>query len=93
MIATHVVRIDPADKVRVRGPFRDPAPPSFDILSVLVTTDPYTCFIVEGGRCSDGMTAAEFFAQATGQLVEAWGTWNAPVLDPAKVEIKVNDDE
>jgi hypothetical protein len=93
VIATHVARIDPADQVRVRGPFRDPAPPSFDILSVLVTTDPYTCFIVEGGRCSDGMTAAEFFAQATGQLVEAWGTWNAPVLDPAKVEIKVNDDE
>jgi hypothetical protein len=93
VVATHVVRIDPASGVRIRGPFRDPAPPSFDILSVLVTTDPYTCFIVEGGKCSDGMTAAEFFAQAPGELVEAWGTWNAPVLDPAKVEIKVSDDE
>jgi hypothetical protein len=93
VVATHVVRIDPASGVRIRGPFRDPAPPSFDILSVLVTTDPYTCFIVEGGKCSDGMTAAEFFAQAEGELVEAWGTWNAPVLDPAKVEIKVSDVE
>ena len=93
VIVTHVVRIDPASSVRIRGPFRDPAPPSFDILSVLVTTDPYTCFVVEGSTCQDRMTAAEFFAQATGQLVEAWGTWNAPVLDPAKVEIKVSDDE
>jgi hypothetical protein len=93
VVATHVVRIDPASGVRIRGPFRDPAPPSFDILSVLVTTDPYTCFIIEGGKCSDGMTAAEFFAQAPGELVEAWGTWNAPVLDPTKVEIKVSDDE
>jgi hypothetical protein len=39
------------------------------------------------------MTAAEFFAQAEGELVEAWGTWNAPVLSAEKVEIKVNDDE
>ncbi len=38
VVATHVVRIDPADGVRLRGPFRDAAPPSFDILSVLVTT-------------------------------------------------------
>jgi hypothetical protein len=93
VVATHVVRIDPASGVRMRGPFRNPAPPSFDILSVLVTTDPYTCFIVEGGKCSDGMTAAEFFAEAEGELVEAWGTWNAPVLDPQRVEIKVDDDD
>jgi hypothetical protein len=39
------------------------------------------------------MTAAQFFAAAEGELVEAWGTWNAPVLDPIKVEIKVDDDE
>ena len=93
VVATHVVRIDPASGVRMRGPFRNPAPPSFDILSVLVTTDPYTCFIKEGGKCSDGMTAAEFFADAEGELVEASGTWNAPVLDPQRVEIKVDDDD
>lgn len=91
VVVTHVARIDPASGVRLRGPFRDPAPPSFDILSVLVTIDPYTCLIVEGSTCQDRMTAAEFFAQATGQMVEAWGTWNAPVLDPVRVEIKVSD--
>jgi hypothetical protein len=93
VVATHVVRIDPASIVRIRGPFRDPAPPSFDILSVLVRTSDATCFILEGFTCKDRMTAAEFFAQAEGELVEAWGTWNAPVLSAEKVEIKVNDDE
>jgi hypothetical protein len=77
----------------VRGPFRDPAPPSFDILSVLVSTSRDTCFILEGSTCKEGMTAAEFFAQAIGQQVEAWGTWNTPVLGAVKVEIKVGDDE
>lgn len=93
VVATHVVRIDPAAEVRMRGPFRDPAPPSFDILSVFVTTSKSTCFVLEGSTCRDRMTAEEFFALAPGELVEAWGTWNAPVLGATKVEIKVNDDE
>lgn len=93
VVATHVSRIDPASGVRIRGPFRDPAPPSFDILSVLVRTSDATCFIFEGFTCKDRMTAAEFFAAAEGELVEAWGTWNAPVLSAEKVEIKVSDDE
>lgn len=93
VVATRIVRIDPASSVRMRGPFRDPAPPSFDILSVLVTTNPGTCLILEGSTCKDRMTAAEFFAAADGELVEAWGTWNAAVLTADKVEIKVADDE
>jgi hypothetical protein len=93
VVATHVVRIDPASGVRIRGPFRDPAPPSFDILSVFVTTSDATCFVLEGYTCKDRMTAVEFFVQAPGELVEAWGTWNAPVLTADKVEIKVSDDE
>jgi hypothetical protein len=87
--ATQVVRIDPADEVRMRGPFRDPAPPSFDILSVLVTTSGATRFVVEG---QVRITAAEFFAQAPGELVEAWGTWSAPVLSAQRVEVKISDD-
>ena len=89
VVATHVVRIDPADSVRLRGPFRDAAPPSFDILSVLVTTSEATRFVLEGNI---RITAAEFFSQAPGQLVEAWGTWSAPVLSAQRVEIKVSDD-
>jgi hypothetical protein len=89
VVATHVVRIDPADGVRLRGPFRDPAPPSFDILSVLVTTSDATRFVLEGNV---RLTAAEFFTQAPGELVEAWGTWSAPVLSAQRVEIKISDD-
>jgi len=87
--ATHVVRIDPAYGVRLRGPFRDPAPPSFDVLSVLVTTSDATRFVLEGNI---RITAAEFFAQAPGELVEVWGAWSAPVLSTLRVEIKVSDD-
>jgi len=87
--ATHVVRIDPAYGVRLRGPFRDPAPPSFDVLSVLVTTSDATRFVLEGNI---RITATEFFAQAPGELVEVWGAWSAPVLSTLRVEIKVSDD-
>jgi hypothetical protein len=89
VVAVHVVRIDPADGVRLRGPFRDPAPPSFDILSVLVTTSDATRFVLEGNV---RLTAAEFFSRAPGELVEAWGTWSAPVLSAQRVEIKISDD-
>jgi len=88
VVATHVVRIDPAYGVRLRGPFRDPAPPSFDVLSVLVTTSDATRFVLEGNI---RITAAEFFAQAPGELVEVWGAWSAPVLSTLRVEIKVSD--
>lgn len=90
VIATHVVRIDPADGVRVRGPFRDPARPGFDILSVFVMTTDATRFVLEGGT---RLTADEFFSQAPGELVEAWGAWNAPVLDAQRVELKVGEDD
>ena len=88
VVATHVVRIDPASSVRMRGPFRDPARPSFDVLSVLVTTSDATRFVLEGNI---RITAEEFFAQAPGELVEAWGTWSAPVLGAQRVEIKTSD--
>ena len=92
VVATRIERIDAQQQVRLRGPFRDPASPNFDILSILVTTDPYTCFIVEGGKCSDGMTAAEFFADAEGEIVEAWGQWSGTAVAADRVEIKVCDD-
>jgi hypothetical protein len=38
------------------------------------------------------LTADEFFTQAVGDLVEAWGTWDGTALAAARVETKVNDD-
>jgi len=88
--ATRLVRIDPADGVRLRGPFLDPVRPNFHVLSVLVvTTEATTKFVLEEGI---RLTADEFFTQAVGDLVEAWGTWDGTALAAARVEIKVNDD-
>ena len=82
------MRIDPADGVRLRGPFRDPAPPA-SILSVLVTPSDATRFV---WRATSRITSAEFFSQAPGELVEAWGSWSAPVLSAQRVEIKISDE-
>jgi len=87
--ATRVVRIDPADGVRLRGPFLDPARPNFHILSVLVATTDATRFVLEEGI---RLTSAEFFTQAVDDIVEAWGTWENSTLTAERVEIKVNDD-
>jgi hypothetical protein len=88
--ATRVVRIDPADSVRLRGPFLDPARPNFHILSVLVATNDATKFVLEGGI---RLTADQFFTQAVDDLVEAWGNWDGTALLTAeRVEIKVNED-
>ena len=38
------------------------------------------------------LTADEFFDQAPGEIVEAWGSWANDVLAAERVEIKVNDD-
>lgn len=89
VVATQVVRIDPTSDVRMRGPFRDPARPNFDVLSVLITTSDSTRFVLEGNI---RIAADEFFAQAPGEFVEAWGTWSAPVLSAQRVEIKVSED-
>jgi hypothetical protein len=87
--ATRVVRIDPADGVRLRGPFLDPARPSFHILSVLIATTDATRFVLEE---SIRLTADQFFTQAVDDIVEAWGSWENSTLTAERVEIKVNDD-
>jgi hypothetical protein len=87
--ATRVVRIDPADGVRLRGPFLDPSRPNFHILSVLIATNDATRFVLEE---SIRLTSAEFFTQAVDDIVEAWGSWENSTLTAERVEIKVNDD-
>jgi len=88
--ATRVVRIEAQNSVRMRGPFQEAAQPSFRILSVPVATDASaTRFVLEDGG---QLTQAAFFAQAPGQLVEAWGSWDGTTLTAAKAEIKVLDD-
>jgi Domain of unknown function (DUF5666) len=89
LIATRVMRINAAESVRLRGPFREPARPDFHIVSVLVGTTDATRFLLEGDI---HLTQAEFFAQATDKYVEAWGSWNGARLNASRVEIKVDED-
>ncbi len=89
VLATRVVRIDPADSVSLRGPFGDPVRPDFHILSVLVDTTGDTKFRLEGNVV---LTLDEFFTMAEGQLVEAWGSWSGTALSASRVEIKVEED-
>jgi hypothetical protein len=87
--ATRVLRIAPQDGVQLRGPFRNPVRPDFDILSVNVATTDATRFLLEGGI---HLTADQFFTQAVDENVEAWGSWNAGTLTAQRVEIKDYDD-
>ncbi len=89
VLATRVVRIDPADAVSLRGPFGQPVRPDFHILSVLVKTTDATKFRLEGNVV---LTLDQFFTTADGQLVEAWGSWSGTALTAERVEIKVDDD-
>jgi hypothetical protein len=89
VLATRVVRIDPADAVSLRGPFGEPLRPDFHILSVLVRTTDQTRFRLEGNIV---LTLDQFFTAAEGQMVEAWGSWSGTALTADRVEIKVDDD-
>lgn len=88
VLATRVVRINPTDVVRLRGPFVEPVTPNFHLLSVLVKTTDATRFLLEGNI---KLTPDEFFSAAEGKLVEAWGNWNGTALTAEKVEIKFDD--
>jgi len=87
LLATRVVRIEAVDAIRLRGAFRDAAQPDFHILTVPVRTTDATRFVLEGNV---RLTLQEFFEQAPGQLVEAWGTWNSQAVVAERVEIKVS---
>ena len=89
VLATRVVRIDPADAVSLRGPFGEPVRPDFHILSVLVRTTDATRFRLEGNIV---LTLDQFFTAAEGQMVEAWGSWSGAALTAERVEIKVEED-
>jgi len=97
VIATRVERIAVQAEHQMRGPFRDPDQPAFNILTVAVMTTAGpdgTRFVIEdeqGGTLTD---ATYFFAQPEGTLVEGRGTWDAgtAVLTATRVIIKNCED-
>lgn len=94
--ATRVERIDDlaADEHRMRGPFRNPDSPDFDILTVAVRTTGDTRFRQETvpGEPAISLTAAEFFALPEETLVEARGSWSGTLLTAEYAIVKTCDD-
>ena len=97
VVATRVTLLNEQDEQRMRGPFRNPAAPAFEILTVDVMTTDVTRFVVEdpaagGGSGGEIIPAAECFTTAVGELVEARGAWTGTVLTATHAIIKTCDD-
>ena len=96
VFATRIERIDDkaASAHRMRGPFRNPDSPDFDILSVAVRTTDGTLFREETvpGEPAIKLEPAAFFALPEETLVEARGTWSGTVLTAEYAIVKTCDD-
>ena len=87
--AARVEREDEEDEIELRGIAEDVAQPQLTILGVTVMTNDDTEF--EGEDDGD-IGAAEFFAQASGQLVSVDGQLEGAVLVAREIELEGNDD-
>jgi Domain of unknown function (DUF5666) len=78
--AAIVERDEPQSLIELRGTVQTVADPAFTILGVLIQTDAGTQF--------HGVTAAEFFAQASGRLVSVDGAFAGGVFVADDVEFE-----
>ena len=72
VLATRLVRLPPLPmmNVGVRGPFTATTAPQFKILGITIDATSAKLF----GTRGQSLTAAEFFTQAVGQIVDVRGT-------------------
>ena len=71
VLARRLERLPPSTDARVRGPFAATTTPQFKILSITIDATNATFGKGEEGQ---SLTAAEFFTQAVGQIVDVSGT-------------------
>jgi hypothetical protein len=94
--ATRIERVDDlaANAHRMRGPFRNPDQPDFDILTVPVRATDGTLYREETvpGEPAVRIDAATFFALEEETLVEARGTWSGTRLTAEYAIVKHCDD-
>ncbi len=94
--ATRIERIDDlaAGEHRMRGPFRNPDQPDFDILAVPVLTNDGTLYRQETvpGEPAIRIDAATFFGLDAETLVEARGSWSGSRLTAEYAIVKACDD-
>jgi hypothetical protein len=89
VIATRVERIAAQTEHQMRGPFRNPERPAFNVLTVRVMTTANTQFVRDVGEIID---AEMFFSTPVDDLVEARGAWDGTVLTATRAIIKTYDD-
>ena len=89
VLATRLVRLPPLPmmNVGVRGPFTATTAPQFKILGITIDATSAKLF----GTRGQSLTAAEFFTQAVGQIVDVRGTAtgstvtaSVAIIDPVK---------
>lgn len=85
VVATLIEREDFNGEVALRGIVDSINDPQFSILGVTITTGAGTQFRDLAGSI---ITAAEFFSQANGRLVEASGTLNGSMIDASEVQFE-----
>lgn len=89
VLAVRLERLPPSTEVRVRGPFTATTAPQFKILSLTIDATSATFWKGEEGQ---SLTAAEFFAQAVGQIVDVRGTASGSTLMATMALIDTEED-
>jgi hypothetical protein len=86
--ATRLEREQPSTDVVVGGFFEATTPPQFTILGITIdaTNAQFT------SDWHDTLTSDQFFAQAAGHVVFAFGTLNGTTVDATKVLLSLNND-
>jgi hypothetical protein len=90
LLATRLVRLPPLPSmnVGVRGPFTASNATQFKILSITIDATSAKVF----GKGGQSLTAAEFFTQAVGQVVDVLGTATGGTVTASKVIIDPQED-
>ena len=90
VLATRLVRIPPLPSmnVGVRGPFTASTATQFKILSITIDATGAKVF----GKGGQSLTAAEFFTQAVGQVVDVLGTATGGTVTASKAIIDPQED-
>jgi Domain of unknown function (DUF5666) len=89
VLAVRLERLPPSTAVRVRGPFTASTAPQFKILGI--TIDATTATFGKDEQ-DQSLTAAEFFAQAVGQIVDVRGTASGSTVMASSAIIDTEED-
>jgi hypothetical protein len=89
VLAVRLERLPPSTTVRVRGPFTAGTAPKFTILGITIDATNATFGKDEEDQ---SLTAAQFFAQAVGQIVDVRGTATGSTVTASTAIIDTEED-